>query len=481
MPAAFAKTILVGVLASVTLLIVWRSLDLTIYPNHLPKRGSEHGWAPNFTTSLLGQQWVQPGQITTILLLVGGEVIQKAVAQMAGTREHPPFTPVVFSYGWVSYAFILLANAIGNTSYLPPPDYPGKIISVKSGDKREIRSWFLARLLRDLEHEIDPDGQISNHRKQKDIENIALYVAVYQIDRAKMRPSRIVESTRDFWWWSFLIPLVLQLAVASIPILPTPGRTESNYYILLITVAGNVLAFLTGSLQSSREEKFGLRTKLGCRDMFAITRGNGHNIVFIILPDSFDKREGERGDAGDSESKSHLPYLAEMATLSYRPTTGSRIRAVFFTFLWIALLVTIGGSTSDTWCLLVVGAVGMIHAIVVAGVHRKTEAHGIPLIPVPEWTVKKDGVRKALTALESFVPGAGYMLRGEFFNGPERPDDLEKWRDTMTIQLNDQQAEIATQDLVDSLSPEDRANISIKQRREDWKVSMFGVLPGTLR
>ena len=59
----------------------------------------------------LAAQWLNPGDILSVLLLLGPDIIQRAVAQLAGRA----ITPVAFSFGWVaSSASALLATFGGN-------------------------------------------------------------------------------------------------------------------------------------------------------------------------------------------------------------------------------------------------------------------------------------------------------------------------------------------------------------------------------
>ncbi|KAL6697177.1 hypothetical protein J3F84DRAFT_368217 [Trichoderma pleuroticola] len=59
-------------------------------------------------------QWTNPSDIFSLLLLVGGDVIQKALAQFTLNR----FRPMAFSFGWVAYAFSHLLFAVGNLKAL---------------------------------------------------------------------------------------------------------------------------------------------------------------------------------------------------------------------------------------------------------------------------------------------------------------------------------------------------------------------------
>ncbi|KAI0459479.1 hypothetical protein F5B21DRAFT_499657 [Xylaria acuta] len=344
-------------------------------------------WTPTFTAHALRDQFVNPQGITSILLLIGGDIIAKAVAQLSCSFKNLPFT--------------------GSLQL-----------------RREIKSWVVGRLFRDLEKEIDPDGRIADHKAFHD----SLHVEVYQLDPSHLSNNGALRPKRDLLWWSFVVALVLQIGIAIIPMTPTPGRQKPNFYVLLITVAGTLLSLITGSLQATRGEKYG-RRGLGCRDMFALTKGNGYNIAIIILPNSLE-RNPRPGDI-----PSQMPYLANMATASYRPTKISRIRAFILGGLWIVLLLVIGGASADSWYLLLVGGVGMVHTVYVAGRKRKSEAHGIPLTRLGEQWVFNGGTGQmdVLVSLEKRIPGAGYLLRREFFNGPMTADDKARWKRFVAI------------------------------------------------
>ena len=42
-------------------------------------------------------QWIHPGDVFSVLLLLGGDVVNRALAQLAGGR----LTPVTFSFGTI--------------------------------------------------------------------------------------------------------------------------------------------------------------------------------------------------------------------------------------------------------------------------------------------------------------------------------------------------------------------------------------------
>ena len=65
--------------------------------------------SPVTTADYIGAQWVNPTDIFSILLLLGPEIVQHAVAQLAGHRV----TPVAFSFGWVAYSANALLAVVG--------------------------------------------------------------------------------------------------------------------------------------------------------------------------------------------------------------------------------------------------------------------------------------------------------------------------------------------------------------------------------
>jgi hypothetical protein len=93
---------------------------------------------------LLGQ-WENPSDVLSVLLIIGGDIVQKALAQASGGY----FTPVCFSFGWVAYSFNALVSIIGDGRLLPEPDHTVKVFNLKNGYVRENRNWIVGRVLRD--------------------------------------------------------------------------------------------------------------------------------------------------------------------------------------------------------------------------------------------------------------------------------------------------------------------------------------------
>lgn len=64
----------------------------------------------------LAVQWQNPADFLSVVLLIGPDVIQRAIAQMAGRA----ITPVAFSFGWVTYAVSALLSSFGGAC----PNFP---------------------------------------------------------------------------------------------------------------------------------------------------------------------------------------------------------------------------------------------------------------------------------------------------------------------------------------------------------------------
>lgn len=99
-------------------------------------------------TSQVLSQWTSPHDVLSILLLLGGDVVQQALAQLSGGW----LTPVPFSFGWVACAMNALLLAIGNRPLMPVSTENVIVVNVASGNSRHNQSWIIGRVLRDFEH-----------------------------------------------------------------------------------------------------------------------------------------------------------------------------------------------------------------------------------------------------------------------------------------------------------------------------------------
>ena len=111
------------------------------------------GASPSPYLAIMHAQWQNPRDILPVLLLLGGDIVQVAVAQLAATGPGL-FAPVAFSFGWLAYSISALSSALGDGRLLPPPEYSSILINAQTGYGRDNHSWALGRLLRDQEHKL---------------------------------------------------------------------------------------------------------------------------------------------------------------------------------------------------------------------------------------------------------------------------------------------------------------------------------------
>jgi hypothetical protein len=188
--------------------------------------------ADNSTASIFAAQWRNPTGFLSLLMIIGGPIIQSALAQLTG----PKFVPICFSFGWVSYAFSTITALVGDGRLMPPTDYPCKVINLETGYARTNRSWIVGRLLRDLE---------------RPLANEAMCVSIYEAD--KPTGENLLEGGKSRWIG--LVAIAFQLVIAIIP-----WELHGDWGIFMITALGTVLALSMAALPQWRVEK------LACRD-----------------------------------------------------------------------------------------------------------------------------------------------------------------------------------------------------------------------
>lgn len=302
----------------------------------------------------LQEQWANPSDILSLLLLVGGDVVQKAIAQMAGPqmRVLPCFkwsvsiVPVAFSFGWVAYGFSNLLAACGDMRLMPRGDYPAILVNCSNGFVRETRSWIQSRLLRDhvSKHEIDPRDRHKGGRAES-----------LRIDIFEMGP--VSRCSLDWVWWLGWAVIVVQAVIAVLP-----WALFGNWGPFLVTASGNLLSTATCALPQWQDEKWAGR-KLGREKVTCLTQGNGshHIMVFLAGPGSWD--------------------FESLATGTSRPRPETRWVSLLLTVLWTCLLISVSGLGDGSWFLVLVGGIGMVQNVLAAGTSRMPRASGIHLTP----------------------------------------------------------------------------------------------------
>ena len=356
--------------------------------------------------SEIRSQWSNPGDIFSLLLLIGGDIIQKALGQLVGSRLSIAnvdilLTPVAFSFGWVAYAYSSLTDIVGEGTLMPQIDVPSLVINCSNGFVRDNRSWILGRVLRD-------------HEKRTRVEQgkVSIRIDVFEGTDKK-------GADRDRVWWISWLVILLQQIVAALP-----WMLYGDWSILFVTLCGTIGALATGMLPQWAKEKWAsprLECGPGKRKIMALTRGNGHTHVMLFV---------NRAVGWDVEA---------MASANGEPQRETRYVSLLLTGWWTLLLITCSGLHDHTWFLIGVGGLGMLQNIYVAGSPRPMSSfnfhytHYSTIIGTKKSRVPVDqtdnsdaddnpnplesigGVMGALIEVERKFPGAGASLIGVFF------------------------------------------------------------------
>ncbi|KAF2494622.1 hypothetical protein BU16DRAFT_618656 [Lophium mytilinum] len=368
-------------------------------------------------------QWGNPQGVLAILLLLGGDVVQKALAQTSGGT----ITPVCFSFGWAGYSIKALSSLTGDGRLLPEPDHHVKVYNLETGYVRENKNWVIGRLVRDNIIHLD---------NAKPLGNEALRISIY--DAQPDTNNNAAFAGHDNALSSAIATTLLQLAVAYKPI-----HTTGDWTALTTLAAGTALALLTGSLPQWRAEKLACRRN--SNKLIALTAGNGSRDIMLI------RGNGHCLDLEDLATP-ELPRSARMwesLALSWLthttkdPNTGKPVHRALTVFgvplgfgitvaatalqslCWLALLVSVAGVRSNNWSLIAIGGLGMVQNLVVAGARRDPAMHGIPLKHVE--TIVSAKVMDGLMDVEVGYKNAGYALLEEFFPGYLRADETAWW------------------------------------------------------
>ncbi|KAK7903103.1 hypothetical protein LTR67_001120 [Exophiala xenobiotica] len=310
---------------------------------------------PGLPSGEFWRQWKNPGDVFSVLLILGGDVILRALAQLSGSG----ITPVAFSFGWVAYAITAVVSAIGENKLMPLPDCACKVINGKSGYVRDNTSWVIGRIVRDFEAWVDDPvkehlaGMIQtrwNQNKKNAGTDVpkptqaGLCVSVY---RAK--PANIGCPGYDLVYWIGFATTIIQLGIAAIPC-----GLFGDWGILLVTVIGILLSFASGWLPQWKEEKWACR-KNSDKNVI-LTRGNGSQHAIVIL--------------GDGKGLDLEDLAAGQTNVDVSTSILTRVSVTILAAFWILLLITAAGLKKNTWFLLAVGGIGILQNIFVAGWRR---------------------------------------------------------------------------------------------------------------
>ncbi|KAI0712404.1 hypothetical protein C8Q76DRAFT_857914 [Earliella scabrosa] len=354
--------------------------------------------------SAMREQWANPKDILSIVMIIGGSLVQHAVAQLAGSGPGS-LAPVAFSFGWVAHSISMLASALGDGRLLPQPDCPSTLINVRSKYARTNKSWVLGRLLRDEEHRLEHECRLRGRGhadRPRHSQGEGLIVAFYRTVPKQETDGGMPRPARDWVYWAGVAVILLQLGVSIVPFV-----LHGNWIVFFVTLAGTLLVQAGSALPQWRREKYAARqVRQGTREISCLTRGNGAPVVMVFVADQGLRLENL---AGTKNEHCHFTLVA----------------TAILCVLWILLLLTVQGLDGDAWYLFSIGAAGMAQNVLAAGARRRPDALGFHLELV--CVVDEPKVMKALEAAEAKERGVGVALLPTFFPGPLRKEEKEYW------------------------------------------------------
>lgn len=363
-------------------------------------------------------------------MIIGGDVVQKALAQTTGCW----YTPVCFSFGWVPYSFTALISVLGDGRLLPEPDVGCKVINLDSGYSRDNKNWVIGRVLRDSEAHV---------QRLKPPGNEAIRISIWEAVENHKTPV-------EHRYWSIhvwgLVFMALQLGLAIVPLL-----LYRDWGILLITGCGTILSIMMGALPQWTAEK--LPNRQHSKSTFALTVGNGSRDVMVVrgggkcldleeLSVSETPRSGRLWEKFNSQEPSDSNKAWPKPRQIRRTTSdlmATKLRGGFpmgflvtyaacaiQSILWLVLLVSVSALESHTWFLLGVGFIGMFQNAVLAAVEIKSEHRNLPLRYV-ETIVGKRKVMDGLMDFHVYYQCGQHLVR-EFFPGSMKPHEEAWWK-----------------------------------------------------
>jgi len=379
------------------------------------------------TVAQLSAQWTNPNDVLSLLLIIGGDIVQTALAQ---TTAGGWITPVCFSFGWVAYSFSTLVRVLGDGRLLPPPDFPTKVFNLESSYVRENKNWVLGRILRDNELFMNKLQQHGGNALR-----ISIYTAVARKEGQEM------SNVYTLWLWMGVT--ALQIGIASIPL----GR-DREWGVFLVTCSGIIASILAGALPQWRIEKIPLKKK--SRKLIALTSGNGSRDIMIIYGDGV-ALDLEELAAGESPRSDRVWEALKMFSSPVKNEFGfverrhnkTEIRKTYMynglplgvwltrfasfcqVVFWLALLIMVAGLKTHSWYLVLIGSVGMLQNAMLAAAARRPDRRGLPLTLVD--TIATHRVMDGLMDLDATIQNAGISLRDEFFPGFLREDEKNWW------------------------------------------------------
>lgn len=293
---------------------------------------------------------------------MGGDVIAIVLAQLSGSRWP---TPVVFSFGWVGYAFKQIALVFGSNRLLLLSDVSALVINGRTGHVRPNRSWILGRLLRDYESRYwmksevadELDSTLKTEGKAKVGLCISLFTATTNrgnqnfTTELEQGGEPAIEPRWDALWILGYFVAFLQLCIAA-----NQWGLWGQWQDFLMTDCGTVLSFLAGSVSQWRQERW------SCRRL-------SHDATYILM------RRDSPQNALVIFAKPGSLNLEDLAasTEAVEVSAWTKLTMSIQLIPWVALLITADGLEIRTWFLVLIGGLGMLYTILAAVAPRTPE------------------------------------------------------------------------------------------------------------
>ncbi|KAJ4348648.1 uncharacterized protein N0V89_010026 [Didymosphaeria variabile] len=369
--------------------------------------------------SLTGSPW---GCLIAISMVVGEPILRTALAVTTAKSCDTNEIVLPLSFGWLSHAVTsLLPVLAGVRGLMPEPEIDCQIVNMKSGKSRKNKSWVLASMVRDLEKETDDSVG-------------GLNISVYEAGKVNTRAvgDRCPYTLTNFTFWVQFVPItVVELFRISHP----KYLFQDSALILLLVFFGMCLSILTTQLSAWRAEKFTARADGGDKNVYALTRGDGHRHVFII-----------RNCHGKALN---LEDLAVAGTSNYDWFgTGGGYILIGTTLGWLAFTVVACHLTRGAALLFGVLALGSVSNIITAacpadffrrvaqymntlpGAYKRNQLvikSPCPIDLTFRESLSHGNVMEALKNLETRFPGYGEKLLKIFFPTQPSPEDELFW------------------------------------------------------
>ncbi|KAL9118923.1 MAG: hypothetical protein Q9187_004524 [Circinaria calcarea] len=319
------------------------------------------------SSDIIRSQWSNPSGVVDLLLLVGGDVIQTSLAQLTGDRVP---APVVFSFGWVAYAFIAIAAVVGDNRLLRKSDTSALLINGSNGFTRSNKSWIIGRILRDFE-----TGHWMGESTRKAVQEL-------------------LKKSND-----------------------TPKTGLCVSFFESRAASGSLLAVIYGSLQIWRDERWAARI-LSKEKSVILTGGNGaqHALVIFCREGSLDLE-----DLSTSDDRIKVSLFVKVVTVA-------------MLMGWFVLLLSVISLEKHLWFLVAIGLLGMLYCIAAAGAPQKPQSYGIDLVPFrPQPVIANRKVMPALFATETAFPAIGRSMLKTFFPGDISLPEEEFWTKAQSL------------------------------------------------